>query len=131
DPFIFMIGRLAPGVSMSEAQAELATIAQRLPRPPHDTARHRTIQLFPYSATAAGDSLVAQRGPWFLALFSIVTALTLLIVYGNVANLMLARAVGRAREMAVRQSLGASQARILRIFVAEGIVIALGAWAAA
>src|SRR5206468_11934353 len=79
----------------------------------------------------AGDSLVAQRGPWFLALFSIVTALTLLIVCANVANLMLARAVVRAREMAVRQSFGASRARIARIFFAEGLAIGAVAWAAA
>src|SRR5919198_1920088 len=126
-----MIGRLAPGVSLSQAQAELTTIAQQLPREPGDAARQRTIQLFPYSATAAGDSLGAQRGPWFLAMFSIVTALTLVIVCANVANLMLARGAVRAREMAVRQSFGASRARIARIFVAEGLAIALVAWAAA
>jgi macrolide transport system ATP-binding/permease protein len=130
-PFVVMIGRLAPGISLSEAQAELTTIALQLPRAPRDAARTRTIQLFPYSATAAGDSLVAQRGPWFLAMFSIVTALTLLIVCANVANLMLARAVVRAREMAVRQSFGASRPRIVRIFVAEGLAIATVAWAAA
>jgi macrolide transport system ATP-binding/permease protein len=130
-PFVIAIGRLAPGVPLSAAQAEASTIAQRLPRPPGDTVRQRTIQLFPYSATAAGDSLVSQRGPWFLALFSIVTALTLLIVCANVANLMLARAVVRAREMAVRQSFGASQVRIVRIFVAEALAIAAVAWAAA
>src|SRR5919198_1378451 len=126
-----MIGRLAPGVSLSQAQAELTTIAQQLPREPGDAARQRTIQLFPYSATAAGDSLVAQRGPWFLAMFSIVTALTLLIVCANVANLMLARAIVRAREMAVRQSFGASRVRIVRIFVAEGLAIGTAAGAAA
>ena len=129
--FVVSIGRLAPGVSLSEAQVELATIAQQLPRKQGDTARKRTIQLFPYSATAAGDSLVAQRGPWFLAMFSIITALTLLIVCANVANLMLARSIVRAREMAVRQSFGASRARIVRIFVAEGLAIAAAAWAAA
>src|SRR5439155_15206537 len=59
-PFFVTIGRLAPGVSLSEAQAEVATIARQLPRIPGDTVRSRTIQLFPYSATAAGDSLVAQ-----------------------------------------------------------------------
>jgi predicted permease len=131
DRFVVSIGRLAPGVSLSEAQAEVTTIAQQLPRRQGDTARKRTIQLFPYSATAAGDSLVAQRGPWFLAMFSIITALTLLIVCANVANLMLARAIVRAREMAVRQSFGASRARIVRIFVAEGLAIAAAAWAAA
>jgi predicted permease len=130
-PFVIMIGRLAPGVALSAARAELATIAQRLPRLAGDPARSRTIQLFPYSGTAAGDSLVAQRGPWFLAMFSIITALTLLIVCANVANLMLARAVVRAREMAVRQSFGASRARIVRIFVAEALAIGAAAWAAA
>ena len=130
-PFFVMIGRLAPGVSRSEAQAELATIAKQMPRVPGDPVRSRTIQLFPYSATAAGDSLVAQRGPWFLAMFSIITALTLLIVCANVANLMLARAVVRSREMAVRQSFGASHARIVTIFAAEALAIAATAWAAA
>jgi len=130
-PNAIAIGRLAPGVSLPAAQAELATIARQLPRGPADAGRRRTIQLFPYSATAAGDSLVAQRGPWFLAMFSIVTALTLIVVCANVANLMLARAVVRAREMAVRQSFGASRARIARIFVAEGLAIGMVAWAAA
>ena len=128
---VVTIGRLAPGASLSAAQAEVNTIAQRLPRDPIDAGRPRNIQLFPYSATAAGDSLVAQRGPWFLAMFSIVTVLTLLIVCANVANLMLGRAVVRAREMAVRQSFGASRLRIVRIFVAEGLAIGVAAWAAA
>ena len=57
-PFFVMIGRLAPGISRSEAQAELATIGRQLPRVPGDPVRSRTIELFPYSATAAGDSLV-------------------------------------------------------------------------
>jgi macrolide transport system ATP-binding/permease protein len=130
-PGTVMIGRLAPGASLSAARTEFATIARQLPRAPGDAARQRTIQLFPYSATAAGDSLVAQRGPWFLAMFSIITLLTLLIVCANVANLMLARAVVRAREMAVRQSFGASRARITRIFVAEGLAIGTVAWAGA
>ena len=129
--FVIAIGRLAPGVSFSEAQAELATIARRLPHEAGSGVRGRTIQLFPYSATAAGDSLVAQRGPWFLALFSIVTVLTLVIVCANVANLMLARAVVRAREMAVRQSFGASRLRIVRIFVVEALAVALSAWVVA
>ena len=130
-PFFVAIGRLAPGISLSEARAELTTIAAHLPRVPGDTARSRTIELFPYSATAAGDSLVAQRGPWFLTMFQVITALTLLIVCANVANLMLARAVVRAREMAVRQSFGASRLRIVRIFVAEALAIAATAWVAA
>jgi putative ABC transport system permease protein len=130
-PLVLTIGRLAPGVSLSEAQAEFTTIAERLRRDHPDVNNKTTIRLVAYSATAAGDSLVASRGPWFLGMFSIITALTLLIVCANVANLMLARAIVRAREMAVRQSFGASRTRIVRIFVFEGLAISLVAWAAA
>jgi len=125
---IAMVGRLRSAVSLSEAQAELTTIAQRLQDAYPQTNKGKTVVLFPYSATAAGDSLVAAQGPHFLQIFSVVTALTLLIVCANVANLMLGRAVVRQREMAVRQSLGASRGRIVRIFVAEGLVIAVTAW---
>jgi putative ABC transport system permease protein len=57
--------------------------------------------------------------------------LTLFIVCANVANLMLSRAVARQRETAIRQSLGASRVRILRVLVVEGLTISLVAWAAA
>ena len=126
-----MIGRLAPGSSLREARAELSTIAARLQASYPDANKGKTISLFPYSATAAGDSLLAQRGPQFLAIFQIITALTLLIVCANVANLMLARAVVRQREIAVRQSFGASRFRIVRLVVAEGIAISVAAWAVA
>jgi len=126
-----MIGRLAPGVSLREAQSELSTIAARLQAAYPDANKAKAIAVFPYSATAAGDSMIAQRGPQFLALFSVITVLTLLIVCANVANLMLARAVVRQREMAVRRSFGASQLRVIRLVLAEGIAISAAAWAVA
>src|SRR5262249_31616390 len=70
-----------------------------------------------------------QWGPVFLAIFSVVTMLTLFIVCANVANLMLTRALARQRETAIRQSLGASRIRILRVLFAEGLTISLAAWA--
>src|SRR5713101_3466472 len=99
-----MVGRLAPGISLSQAQAEFDALSRRLEGAHPETNKNKKVVLFPYSATAAGDSLVAQQGPRFLAIFSVVTLLTLLIVCANVANLMLARAVARPREIAVRQS---------------------------
>ena len=126
-----MIGRLAPGVSLREARSELSTIAARLQTAYPDANKRKAIAVFRYSATAAGDSMIAQRGPQFLALFSVITVLTLLIVCANVANLMLARAVARQREMAVRRSFGASQLRVIRLVLAEGIAISGAAWAVA
>ena len=128
---VAMLGRLPDGVSFRQAQTELATIAARLQAVYRDANKGKSILLFPYSATAAGDSVIAQRGPAFLAIFSVITALTLLIVCANAANLMLARAVARQREMAVRQSFGASRTRVVRLVLAEGIAISLAAWTAA
>lgn len=126
-----VIGRLAPGASLSSARAEFDTITSRLQAAYPETHRNRSVGVLPYSMTSGGDSLVAEQAPRFLAIFSIVTALTLAIVCANVANLMLGRAVLRQRELAVRQTLGASRGRILRTLLAEGGVIAAASWVAA
>jgi predicted permease len=128
---VAMLGRLAPGASLNDARSELATIAARLQAAYPESNQHKTVVPYPYSATAAGDSPIVTRGPQFLAIFQIITALTLLIVCANVANLMLARALVRQREMAVRQSFGASRVRVVRLVLAEGIAISAAAWAVA
>lgn len=122
------IGQLRPGATMSQARGEFATISARLQNAYPATNRRKSVGVLPYSMMSGGDSLVATQGPRFLQIFSIVTGLTLAIVCANVANLMLGRAVLRQRELALRQTLGASRARIIRTLLMEGFVIAVAAW---
>ncbi len=122
-------GQLAPGASLAQAQAEFAMLSAQLEVAYPDDNKDRRAVVARYSATAMLP--IARMAPRFLALFSVITLVTLLIVSANVANLMLARAVARQRETAVRQSLGASRSRILRMLLAEGLAVSLTAWAAA
>src|SRR5207247_5790000 len=93
------------------------------------TNKNKVVRPIPYSATV--NAGISHGAPQFLAIFSVVTGLTLIIVCANVANLLLARAVVRQRETAVRRSLGASRPRILRTLLAEGIAISVVAWGVA
>lgn len=126
-----MIGRLAPGRSMPEALAEFAAISARLQAAFPESRANTVVTPIRYSMTAGGNSVFALQAPRFLAIFSIVTIITLGIVCANVANLLLARVVARQREIAVRLSLGATRIRILRLLASEGIVLSIIAWAAA
>ena len=125
---VLMIGQLAPSRSLREAQTELTGIWSRILSTTPAMDQTLRIRVMPYSATAGGNSLVAEQGGRFLAFFQVITLLTLVIVCANVANLLVARAVVRQREMALRQSLGASRWRILRILVAEGLILLILAW---
>ena len=126
-----MIARLAPGASRDQAQAELSAIWEGLQRADPKLNEKLKLSVVPYSAIAGGNSLISQRAGTFLAIFSVITLMTLLIVCANVANLLVARAVVRQRELSVRQSLGASRLRIVRSLLAEGLVLSVGAWIAA
>jgi len=121
---VAMIGRLAPGASIEEAQAEFAGISALLERAWPEANRGRGMLLAPYAATRFGPVSGAQNR-LFMALLMGIALLTLAIVCANVANLMLSRALVRQREMAVRQSIGASRWSILRILLAEGLVLSL------
>jgi hypothetical protein len=81
-----VIGRLATGASLAGARAEFATLSARLQAAYPATHGRTAVALLPYSMTSGGDSIVATQAPRFLAIFSVVTALTLAIVCANVGH---------------------------------------------
>jgi predicted permease len=124
-----VIGRLAAGAPVSQAQAEFDTVSQRIAAAYPEFSGHRVV-VEPYSSTVFGPWQSGQAR-MFMALLTGVALLTLLVVCANVANLMLGRSAARQRELAVRQSLGASRGRILSLLLSEGLALSVTAAAAA
>jgi putative ABC transport system permease protein len=118
------VGRLRPGVTIEAAAAELGTIARRL-EPLAKSNPGRTVQITPLTEAVVGRSRTGV-----LTLLGAV-AMVLLIACSNVASLLLARAEGRKREVAVRTALGAGRGRLFRQFLTESLVLALAASAGA
>jgi len=114
-----VIGRLKPGVTMAQAQAEVDTIAEKIRQ--ENTISRTAGQAF--RLVPMKQHLVDQVRPTILALMGAVIFL-LLIACANVANLMLVRASSRERELAVRAALGAGWWQLVRQTLAEAIVIA-------
>ncbi len=117
--FLRPIGLLKPGVSISQAQAELDTIAARLATQFPETDKGWRQQLEPLQSV-----LVGNVGPAFLVLIGAV-ALVLLIACANIASLLLARNSVRQREIAIRTALGAGRSRLVRQLLTESLVLAL------
>lgn len=125
-PAITIFGRLAPGAALDDAQAELTALGRRSAREFPDTHEYLQPQVMPYAWVLSGESAVDEI-PSFL-LIQIFAVMLLVLVCGNVALLMFARAATREGEIIVRSALGASRRRIVLQLFAEALV--LGAVAA-
>ena len=114
-----VVGRLKPGVSSAQAEAELNSLAQALQPEESDPNRRWQPYLQPVHEFAVGDS----REP--LLLLGLAVSMVLLIACANLANLLLVRATSRIRELAMRITLGAGQWRVFRQMLIESSVLGI------
>jgi putative ABC transport system permease protein len=118
--FFFVVGQLAPGSTLARLRGELAAIAGRIrhadPQSSHDLS---------FAVLGYQELLTGNVRPVLLGLLAAL-GLVLLIACANVANLLIARCLGRRQEFAVRAALGAGQARLMRQLLLEGALLSLG-----
>ena len=114
-----VVARLKPGVSLEQAQAQMTAIGARLEQKYPDSNSNKSV-----AVTRMRDEMVSN---FRLTLWSMLAAvgLVLLIACANLANMLLAKSVSRAREIAIRAAMGAARGRILRQLITESVLMGL------
>ena len=119
-PGVRMFARLAPGASMDEARAELEAVGKRTAADLPGTHQHLRPEINPYALSIMGMDPMERAA---MTAFQVPLLLLVVLICGNVALLIFARAATRESELAVRAALGASRARIIMQLFAEALVL--------
>jgi putative ABC transport system permease protein len=119
--YLDVIGKLRPGVTLSDAQTELDLVNRRLQREHPITNEGRGVRAIPLAR-----AVVDLGAPAFLALWQATTVFVLLIACVNVANLLLARGAEREKELSLQQALGAKRSRIVAQLLTENLLLSAG-----
>ena len=119
-----MYGRLAEGAMVDQARVQLETVATRLAGEYPATNEHRSVNLKPLDEVRINPELDGIVAP-FAGLLMGLVGMVLLVACANVANMLLARASARGREISVRLALGASRWRLIRQLLTESVILSL------